>query len=50
VVPALAGVPGLDPADLDLLAALNRRVVRHTCLCSVVAVPARRIPPLLENQ
>ncbi len=44
---ALAGVPGLAPADLTRLRALNRRVVTHTCLCSVIAFPANRIPASL---
>jgi hypothetical protein len=46
---ALAGVPGLAPADLTRLADLNRRVVAHTCLCSVIAFPADRIPPILAG-
>jgi hypothetical protein len=47
---ALAGVPGIAPTDLQRLEILNQRVVRHTCLCSVVAVPPDRIPPLLADQ
>ena len=47
---ALAGVPGIAPADLRRLEVLNRRVVRHVCLCSVVAVRPDRIPPLLADQ
>jgi hypothetical protein len=47
---ALAGVPGIAPADLERLEVLNRRVVRHTCLCSVVAVRPDQIPPLLADQ
>jgi len=46
---ALTGVPGIAPADLARLRALNRRVVAHTCLCSVIAFPANRIPPLLPG-
>jgi hypothetical protein len=42
--------PGITLADVHRLAALNRQVVRHACLCSVVAVPPRQIPPLLKNQ
>jgi hypothetical protein len=47
---ALAEVPGIAPADLERLEVLNRRVVRHTCLCSVVAVRPDRLPPLLADQ
>jgi hypothetical protein len=46
---ALAGVPGLAPADLTRLRELNRRVVAHACLCSVIAFPANRIPPSLAG-
>ena len=46
---ALAGVPGLAPADLTRLRDLNRRVVAHACLCSVIAFPANRIPPFLAG-
>ena len=49
VTVALAGVPGLAPADLARLKVLNGQVVRHICLCSVVAFPANRIPPLLAG-
>jgi len=49
VAAALAGVPGIAPADLARLRALNQLVARHVCLCSVVAFPADRIPPLLAG-
>ncbi len=44
VVPELAGVPGVSRRDLERLAVLNRVVVRHTCLCAVVAFRPDRIP------
>ncbi len=49
VVAALAGIPGLAPADLRRLQALNAVVVRHTCLCSVISFPAHRIPAFLHS-
>jgi len=49
VTVALAGVPGIARADLARLNVLNRQVVHHICLCSVVAFPADRIPPLLAG-
>ncbi len=41
---ALDGLPGVSAADLHRLSSLNRVVVRHVCLCSVVAFPADRLP------
>ena len=41
---ALDGLPGVSTADLQRLSSLNRIVVRHVCLCSVVAFPADRLP------
>ena len=44
VVEELSGIPGLSRSDLRRLAALNRVVVRHTCLCAVVAFRPDQIP------
>ncbi len=40
----LAAVPGLSPGALKRLAVLNRVVVRHACLCAVVAFRPDQIP------
>jgi hypothetical protein len=45
----VAGQAGLAPADLERLQALNAVVVRHTCLCSVIAFPADRVPAFLTS-
>ncbi len=45
----VTGASGIPPAEVRRLAALNREVVRRTCLCAVVAVPADHIPPLLRE-
>ncbi len=50
VTVALAGVPGIAPADLARLKVLNQQVVRHNCLCSVIAFPPNRIPSLLGGR
>ncbi len=45
----VTGASGIALTDVHRLAALNRAVVRHACLCAVVAVPADHIPPLLRG-
>ncbi len=52
VTTALAPVArqaGLAHADLERLQALNTVVVRHVCLCAVIAFPADRIPSFLTS-
>jgi hypothetical protein len=52
VATALAPVAqqsGLAPADLQRLQALNTVVVRHVCLCAVIAFPADAIPSFLTS-
>lgn len=44
VSPELSGIPGLSWSDLRQLEVLNRVVVRHTCLCAVVAFRPDQIP------
>jgi hypothetical protein len=46
----LAGVPGIAPADLARLKALNQLVADHSCLCSVIAFRPDQIPPLLAGR
>ena len=52
VATALAPVAeqaGLAPADLQRLQALNAVVVRHVCLCAVIAFPADAVPSFLTS-
>ena len=40
----LFGVPGVSQAELDELGALNAKVSRATCLCSVISFPSALVP------
>ena len=50
VTTALAGIPGIAPAELRRLQALNTVVVQHTCLCGVIAFKSDRIPAFLTTR
>ena len=40
----LGGIPGIPHGELDQLGALNSKVSKATCLCSVISFPAALVP------
>ena len=40
----LGGIPGIPHGELDELGALNAKVSKATCLCSVISFPAALVP------